>query len=212
MKLEAITNNIGNSQEKINSLINKILSNDEKIFADKYSPMKDLVNPLSTEERLILVRMVDNMYYQNPNSALGFTLYGGLRELSYRVIEQLKSKETGIRGTAIHIIRKFNQKNAYNTLDRLLESEKDLKGNVLVTLAILDFKRTLPKLERYILSADDNEVFFVAYNLFYDFKNKDEINNIERIESILRKRKNGQDLIKKSYKMVENMVSDYALV
>lgn len=209
MKLESIANNTEDSQEKISSLINQILLSDHKIFADKYSYVKDLVRSLSNEERSILVRMVNNMYRQNPNSALGFTLYGGLRELSHRVIKQLKSREVGIRGIAIYIIRRFNQKDAYNDLDRLLESEKDLRGNILVTLATLDFKRTLPKLKEYMLSEDENEVFFVAYNLFYNFKNEDGTNNRKRIESILRKRKNGKDLIKKSYKMIEKMTSDY---
>ena len=69
MKLDNIVNDPGDHEDKIESLIKSVFSRSENIFADKYCIVRDLVLSLSSEERLVLVNKVREMYSGNPNAA-----------------------------------------------------------------------------------------------------------------------------------------------
>ena len=162
------------------------------------------------EKRSELSQIVEDMYDENPHLALGFSLYGRFHDHVSEIEKQLNSSQDYIVAAAIHLLREFNSKQSYEKVLGLLESDKvkGLEGNILITLLKLDFDKTFPYFEDYLLSVNKDEAWFVAYNILYDLIKDKKSKKQKEVDRILIKRADGELLLKDSYEKATRMIEE----
>jgi len=181
-------------------------------FADKYAQVEGLVEPLNSEEREILVERIREMYETESRAALGFTLYGNLKELSDQVLKQLYEDNSN-RAIVIHIIRKFDIKEAYENLEDLLQisNEDELEPNLVLTMFLLYQERAKEKLGNYFENAGTEDLTFILSNILYDSFVKKDKNKADKFIDLIKKRKDYQAILNISYSNVFEGIGSYGL-
>ena len=177
-----------------------------------YNDIISLVESLSFDEMPLLTEIIGDMYDSGHYRAIDFTRCAGLKELIPKVEEQLSSSDARTKIMALYVLRKFESKESYEKAFVLLgtKGNKGIEKNILITLSKLDFDRTLHYLEDYLLLSNKDEAWFVAYNVLYDLfqKSSNKSNDTSRLTDIIKKRPDGDLLLKDSYEKAMRMIEE----
>ena len=98
--------------------------------------MKDL----DENSKSFFLKSVRNLYKNNPDLAVGFIYYGGLKEMGKELMELVNSREGTSKIIPLLAIREFGLKEYFDDIKNMYENPNlnNLKGNIVLTLYALD--------------------------------------------------------------------------